>query len=104
MTSSASPRMLSEMFLTVCVPQFSRVNFSLRLRKDIGVSNCGQKFKKIVSFDDIAHFIDEENIVTYVYFNCGFTFYPETYKNQTDQPRTEIHSQILCKTKLHYQH
>ena len=29
------------------------------------------------SFDDILLFIDE-NIVTYVYFDCGITFYPET--------------------------
>ena len=29
------------------------------------ISNCGQNFKKTVSFDDIVHFIDEEDIVTY---------------------------------------
>ena len=34
------------------------------------ISNCGQKFKKTVSSDDIVHFIDEENIVTYVHFDC----------------------------------
>ena len=33
----ASPRMLSEMLLTVRVPQFSQAIFSLRVRKDIGV-------------------------------------------------------------------
>ena len=42
------------------------------------LSNCGQNFEKTVSFDDIVHFIDEENIVTYVDFDCGITFYPET--------------------------
>ena len=42
------------------------------------ISNCGQKFKKIVYFDDIVQFIDEESIVTYVDFDCGITFYPET--------------------------
>ena len=49
----------------------------LRLEDDI-ISNCGQTFKKTVSFDDIVHFIDEENIVTNVDFDCGITFYPET--------------------------
>ena len=42
------------------------------------IPNWGQTFKKTVSFDDIVHFIDEENIVTYVDFCCGITFYPET--------------------------
>ena len=41
-------------------------------------SNCDQTFKKTVSFDDIVHFLDEENILTYVDFDCGITFYPET--------------------------
>ena len=31
-----------------------------------------------VSFDDIVHLIGEENIVTYVDFDCGITFYTET--------------------------
>ena len=39
--------------------------------------NSGRNFKKIVSFDDIVHFIDEENIVTYEDFDCGITFYAE---------------------------
>ena len=29
-------------------------------------------------FYDVVHFIDEENIVTYINFDCGFTFLPET--------------------------
>ena len=41
-------------------------------------SNCSQNFKQNVSFDDIVHFIDEENIVTYEDLDCGITFYPET--------------------------
>ena len=45
---------------------------------DDPISSCGQTFKKIVSFDDIVHFIDEENIVTYVVFHCAITFHPET--------------------------
>ena len=49
------------------------------LRPDVDfISNCGQDFKKTVSFDDIVHFIDEKDIVTYVDFGCGITFYPET--------------------------
>ena len=39
---------------------------------------CGQNVVKNVSFDDIEHFIEEEIIVTYVDFDCGITFYPET--------------------------
>ena len=42
------------------------------------ISNCGQILKKTVSFDDIVHFIDEEDILTYEDFECGITFYPET--------------------------
>ena len=42
------------------------------------ISDCGQNVKKTVSFDDVVHFIDEENIVTYVDFDCGITFLSET--------------------------
>ena len=49
----------------------------LRPEDDL-LSNYGQNFKKIVSFGDILHFIDEENIVTYVDFDYGVTVYPET--------------------------
>ena len=41
------------------------------------MSNFGQNFTTTVPFDDIVHFIDEENIVTYEDFDCGMTFYPE---------------------------
>ena len=41
------------------------------------ISNCFRIFQKTVSFDDIVHFIDEESIVTYVHFDCDFTFYYE---------------------------
>ena len=41
-------------------------------------SNYGPNFKKIVSFDDVVHFIDGENMVSYVDFDCGITFFPET--------------------------
>ena len=49
----------------------------LRPQDDL-ISDCGQYFKKTVSFDDIVNFIDEEDIVTYVDFDCGISFYPET--------------------------
>ena len=35
-------------------------------------------WKKTVSFDDIVHFIDEEDIVTSEDFDCGIIFYRET--------------------------
>ena len=49
---------------------------TLRPEDDL-LSNCGQNFKKTVSFVDIVHFIDED-IGTYEDFDCGITFYPET--------------------------
>ena len=49
----------------------------LRPEDDL-ISNCGQKFEKIVSFVDNVHFIDEEDIVTYEDFDCDITFYPKT--------------------------
>ena len=48
----------------------------LRPEDDL-ISNCGPNLKKTVSFDDVVHFIDEENMVTYVDFDCGITFFPE---------------------------
>ena len=49
----------------------------LRPEDDL-ISNCGSNVKKSVSFDDVVHFIDEENMVTYVDFDCGITFFPKT--------------------------
>ena len=46
--------------------------------KDDLISNCGPNVKMNVSFDDVVHFIDEENMVTYVDFDCAITFLPET--------------------------
>ena len=42
------------------------------------ISNCGPNVRETVSFDNVGHFIDQENIVTYVDFGCGITFFPET--------------------------
>ena len=44
------------------------------------LSKSDQNFKKTVCFDDIVHFIDEENIVTCSDSDCGITFYPELPK------------------------
>ena len=47
---------------------------------------------KRMFFKDIVHFIDEENIVTFVDFDCGSNFYPGTHtKNgQTNRERKEV--------------
>ena len=49
----------------------------LRPEDDL-ISICGPILRKTVSFDNVVHFIDEENMVTYVDFDCGITFFPET--------------------------
>ena len=41
-------------------------------------ASCGPNVKKTVSFGDVVHFIDEENMVSYVDFDCGITFFPKT--------------------------
>ena len=53
----------------------------LRPKDDIlsKLSNCGQNSKKIVPFDDIVFFIDDESIVTYVDFDGGIVL-PSTLK------------------------
>ena len=38
--------------------------------------NCGDKFKKTVSFDGMVHLI-HQSIVNYVNFDSGLTFYTE---------------------------
>ena len=59
----------------------------LRPEDDL-ISNCGPNVKKTISFDDVLHFSDEENIVTYVDFDCGITFLPET-PTKTRQTKRE---------------
>ena len=49
----------------------------LRPRDDL-ISNGGQNFKKTVSFDNVVHFIDDEDIVIYEDFDFGIAFNPET--------------------------
>ena len=53
-------------------------NHSILRPEDDLISNCGPNLKKTVSFDDVVHFIDKENMVTYVDFDYGITFFPET--------------------------
>ena len=50
--------------------------YSILRPEDDLISNCGQNFRETVSLDDIVHFIDEEDIVTFEDFDCGITFYP----------------------------
>ena len=49
----------------------------LRPEDDL-ISNCGPNLKTTVSFDDVVHFIDDENLVTYEDFDCGIRFFTET--------------------------
>ena len=49
----------------------------LRPEDDL-ISYCGPKNETIVSFDDVEHFIDEENMVIDVDFDCFITFLSET--------------------------
>ena len=51
---------------------------------------------KKLSFDDIAHLIDEENIVTYVDFDCVNTFYPETPRKIRQINRERNYSSRSC--------
>ena len=63
----------------------------LRPEADL-ISNCGPNLKKTVSFDAVVHFIDEENMVTYVDFDCGITFFPKnpTKFGQINREQTYI--------------
>ena len=51
-------------------------NHSILRPEDDLTSKCGPNVKKIVSVDDVVHFIDEQNMMTYVDFDCGITFLP----------------------------
>ena len=74
--------------------------FSILRPEDDLISNCGQNFKKTVSFDKNVHFIDQEDIGTYEDFDCGFTFNTEspTKIRQTNRERNYI-SRSCEKTK-----
>ena len=62
--------------LSLYDPTKLAIHSILRPEDDL-TSNCGPNLKKSVSFDDFVHFIDEENMVTYVDFDCGIRFFPE---------------------------
>ena len=57
-------------------PTKPAIHSILRPEDDL-ISNCGPILKKTVSFDDVVHFIDEENMAIYVDFHCGLTFLSE---------------------------
>ena len=67
----------------------------LRPEDDL-ISNCGPNVRRTVSFDDVVHFIDEENIVTYINFDCGITFLPETPTKIRQTNRERKHSSRSC--------
>ena len=71
------------------------IHFILRWEDDL-MSNCGPNVKKTVSFDDVVHFIDEQNIVTYVEFDCGITFSPETPTKNRQINRERIYISRSC--------
>ena len=60
---------------TVLSPTKLAIHSFLRPEDDL-ISNGGPNVKKIVSFDDVVHLIDEEIMVIYVNFVCGNTFLP----------------------------
>ena len=55
-------------------PTNLEIHYILRPQDDL-ISSFAQSFEKTISLDDIVHFIDEENTVNYVDFDCGGTFY-----------------------------
>ena len=57
-------------------PSKLAIHSILRAENDL-IPNCGHRFRRTLSFGYRLHFIDEENIVSYVSFDCGITFYPE---------------------------
>ena len=58
-------------------PRKLAIHSILRPEDDL-ISNIDPNLKKTVPFDDVVDFIDEENMVTDVDFDCGITFFPET--------------------------
>ena len=62
--------------LSPCDPTKLAIHSILRPEDDL-MSICGPNDKKTVCFDDAVHSFDEENMVTYVDFDCDITFFPE---------------------------
>ena len=59
---------------------------------------CGHLFKRAISFDDLVHFIDQEDIVTNLDFDCGITFYPEAPTKVEKFNREEKSISRSCET------
>ena len=53
------------------------IHYILRPEDNL-ISNCRPNVRKTVSSEDFVHFLDEEDMMTYVDFDCGITFLPET--------------------------
>ena len=79
--------------MSPCDPTKLAIYSILRPEDDL-MSNRGQIFKKTIFFDDIVHFIDEENIVTNLKFDCGITFYPES---PTDMKQINLERNYLSR-------
>ena len=59
---------------SLCDPTKPAISSNLRRELDL-MSNYGENFNNTVSFEDMVHFINEENIVTFVGLICGITIY-----------------------------
>ena len=59
------------------------------LRPEVHVmSNCSYIFKKLVTSDNTVCFIVDNNVVSYVKFDCGISLHLEFFlKKQGHQPR-----------------
>ena len=79
-----------------CDPTKLAIHSILRPEDDL-ISNCGQNFKKTVSFDDIVHYIVQEDIVTYEDFDCGTTFYHEAPTKNREINRERNYNSRFCK-------
>ena len=83
--------------LSPCDPTKLAVLSILRPEDDL-ISNCGPNFKKTVSFYDVVHFIDVENVVTFVHLDCGITFFRETPTKIRQINRERIYISRPCET------
>ena len=63
--------------LSTCDPTKLAICSFLSPEDDL-VSNNGANVKKTVYIDDDVNFLDEDNMMTYVVFDCGIIFFPET--------------------------
>ena len=79
--------------------QFDQFSVQKMILYEIVVQISKRRF-----FYDIVHFIDKDDIVTYVEFDCGITFFPENPTKISEiERRTELNLQILWKKPVHSQ-